>query len=181
MCPIVSNFINAGLNPVPSMCPNSVCLSQTIIATVCQQTTRPFVPKSWSVSKPLSFFVLLSRLSLDFYNSGILILSAICPSPLHDRAEALCVNPAFALISVPLANDLFHFLPFNGIKSNLRRSQLIQTSFIAWIGRGQKSWETNQGNRFKAGTKQIEINIVTHGVTHDTITTINLFVWLILV
>ena len=75
MCPIVSNFINTGLNPVPSMCPNSVCLSQTIIATVCQQTTPPFVPKSWSVSKPLSFFVLLSRLSLDFYNSGILILS----------------------------------------------------------------------------------------------------------
>ena len=90
MCPIVSNFINAGLNPVPSMCPNSVCLSQTIIATVCQQTTPPFVPKSWSVSKPLSFFVLLSRLSLDFYNSGILILSAICPSPLNDR-EKLCV------------------------------------------------------------------------------------------
>ena len=90
MCPIVSNFINAGLNPVPSMCPNSVCLSQTIIATVCQQTTRPFVPKSWSVSKPLSLFVLLSRLSLDFYNSGILILSAICPSPLHDRAASVC-------------------------------------------------------------------------------------------
>ena len=63
------------LNPVPSMCPNSVCLSQTIIATVCQQTTPPFVPKCWSVSKTLSLFVLLSRLSLDFYNSGILILS----------------------------------------------------------------------------------------------------------
>ena len=76
---------------------------------------------------------------------------------------ASCFNPAFGLISAPhcnaLGKHLFHFLPFNGIKSNLSRIKLIQTSFIACIRRGQKSWETNQRNQFKSQAKLIDITI----------------------